>query len=141
MSSAWCGRSSPAVYVCSSSTTTRRTGQARSRTASQPSWRRSRFCTASGRRGSIRRFISRGGSLYAQLLLGLPVRDLTGGFKCYRRAVLEALPLEEIHSRGYAFQIETTYRAVRKGFRVKEVPITFVDRIEGGSKMSQTIVL
>ncbi len=91
--------------------------------------------------GAIRRFISRGGSLYAQLLLGLPVRDLTGGFKCYRRAVLEALPLEEIHSRGYAFQIETTYRAVRKGFRVKEVPITFVDRIEGGSKMSQTIVL
>jgi dolichol-phosphate mannosyltransferase len=91
--------------------------------------------------GAIRRFISRGGSLYAQLLLGLPVRDLTGGFKCYRRAVLEALPLEEIHSRGYAFQIETTYRALRKGFRVKEVPITFVDRIEGGSKMSQTIVL
>jgi hypothetical protein len=76
-----------------------------------------------------------------QLLLGLPVRDLTGGFKCYRRAVLEALPLEEIHSRGYAFQIETTYRTVRKGFRVKEVPITFVDRVEGGSKMSQTIVL
>jgi dolichol-phosphate mannosyltransferase len=91
--------------------------------------------------GAIRRFISRGGSLYAQLLLGLPVRDLTGGFKCYRRAVLEALPLEEIHSRGYAFQIETTYRALRKGFRVKEVPITFVDRVEGGSKMSQTIVL
>jgi dolichol-phosphate mannosyltransferase len=91
--------------------------------------------------GAIRRFISRGGSLYAQLLLGLAVRDLTGGFKCYRRAVLEALPLEEIHSKGYAFQIETTYRAVRKGFRVKEVPITFVDRIEGGSKMSQTIVL
>jgi dolichol-phosphate mannosyltransferase len=91
--------------------------------------------------GAIRRFISRGGSLYAQVFLGLPVRDLTGGFKCYRRAVLEALPLEEIHSKGYAFQIETTYRTLRKGFRVKEVPITFVDRIEGGSKMSEAIVL
>src|SRR5881396_2601426 len=66
--------------------------------------------------GLFRRFISRGGSLYAQLLLGAPVRDLTGGFKCYRRTVLEALPLDEIHSKGYAFQIETTSRAVRKGF-------------------------
>jgi dolichol-phosphate mannosyltransferase len=69
------------------------------------------------------------------------VRDLTGGFKCYRRAVLEALPLDEIHSKGYAFQIETTYRSLRKGFRVREVPITFVDRVEGGSKMSRAIVL
>jgi dolichol-phosphate mannosyltransferase len=91
--------------------------------------------------GAIRRFISRGGSLYAQLLLGIPVRDLTGGFKCYRRAVLEALPLDDIHSKGYAFQIETTYRTIRKGFRVVEVPITFVDRLEGGSKMSKAIVL
>ncbi|MHB8642501.1 MAG: polyprenol monophosphomannose synthase [Gaiellaceae bacterium] len=88
----------------------------------------------------LRRFISRAGSLYAQILLGLPVRDLTGGFKCYRRAVLEALPLDEIHSRGYAFQIETTYRTVRAGFRVKEVPIRFVDRVEGGSKMNESIV-
>src|SRR5213078_4189713 len=94
-----------------------------------------------GNWGLLRRFISRGGSLYAQVLLGLGVRDLTGGFKCYRRAVLEALPLDEIRSKGYAFQIELTYRAVRKGFRVREVPITFVDRIEGGSKMSRTIVL
>jgi dolichol-phosphate mannosyltransferase len=94
-----------------------------------------------GNWGPVRRFISRGGSLYAQVILGLPVRDLTGGFKCYRRAVLEALPLDEIHSRGYAFQIETTYRTLRKGFRVREVPITFVDRIEGGSKMSKSIVV
>jgi dolichol-phosphate mannosyltransferase len=90
--------------------------------------------------GLVRRVISRGGSLYARLVLGAPVRDLTGGFKCYRRAVLEALPLDEIHSEGYAFQIETTYRALRKGFRVREVPITFVDRVEGSSKMSKTIV-
>jgi dolichol-phosphate mannosyltransferase len=69
------------------------------------------------------------------------VRDLTGGFKCYRRAVLEALPLDEIHSKGYAFQIETTYRAIRKGFSVREIPITFVDRLEGGSKMSRSIVV
>jgi dolichol-phosphate mannosyltransferase len=91
--------------------------------------------------GLLRRFISRGGSLYAQMLLGLHVRDLTGGFKCYRRRVLEALPLDEIDSKGYAFQIETTYRAVRKGFTVEEVPITFVDRVEGGSKMSRSIVV
>jgi dolichol-phosphate mannosyltransferase len=90
---------------------------------------------------ALRRFISRGGSLYAQVLLGLPLRDLTGGFKCYRRAVLEALPLDEIDSRGYAFQIETTYRTLRAGFRVREVPITFTDRLEGGSKMSKAIVL
>jgi len=94
-----------------------------------------------GNWGLVRRFISRGGSLYAQVLLGLRVRDLTGGFKCYRRAVLEALPLDEIHSRGYAFQIETTYRAIRKGFRVCEVPIAFVDRAEGGSKMTKAIVV
>jgi len=94
-----------------------------------------------GNWGLLRRFISRGGSLYAQVLLGLRVRDLTGGFKCYRRAVLEALPLDEIHSRGYAFQIETTYRAIRRGFRVREVPIAFVDRAEGGSKMTKAIVV
>jgi dolichol-phosphate mannosyltransferase len=91
--------------------------------------------------GLIRRFISRAGSLYAQVMLGLRVRDLTGGFKCYRRAVLEALPLDEIDSKGYAFQIETTYRALRKGFTVREVPILFVDRVEGGSKMNRSIVL
>jgi dolichol-phosphate mannosyltransferase len=91
--------------------------------------------------GLLRRLISRGGSLYAQVLLGVPVRDLTGGFKCYRRAVLEGLPLDEIHSRGYAFQIETTYRALRTGFTVREIPITFVDRVEGGSKMHRGIVV
>jgi dolichol-phosphate mannosyltransferase len=94
-----------------------------------------------GNWGLVRRLISRGGSLYAQILLGLPIRDLTGGFKCYRRAVLEALPLDEIHAKGYAFQIETTYRALRQGFRVREVPITFVDREHGGSKMSRSIVV
>jgi dolichol-phosphate mannosyltransferase len=94
-----------------------------------------------GNWGFVRRFISRGGSLYAQILLGLGIRDLTGGFKCYRRNVLEALPLDEIDSKGYAFQIETTYRTLRNGFRVKEVPITFIDRVEGGSKMSKAIVL
>jgi dolichol-phosphate mannosyltransferase len=91
--------------------------------------------------GLVRRFVSRAGCVYAQVLLGLRIRDLTGGFKCYKREVLEALPLDEIHSKGYAFQIETTYRAVRKGFTVREVPIVFVDRVEGGSKMSGTIVL
>jgi dolichol-phosphate mannosyltransferase len=91
--------------------------------------------------GVIRRAISAGGSLYARLVLGVPIRDLTGGFKCFRRAVLEAIPLDEVRSRGYAFQIELTYRAIRKGFRVEEVPIRFVDRAVGGSKMSRTIVL
>ena len=84
--------------------------------------------------------ISRGGSLYAQLLLGVPVRDLTGGFKCYRREVLERIDLDAIHSRGYAFQIETTFRAIRAGFRVCEVPITFCDRRNGSSKMSKAIM-
>ena len=77
--------------------------------------------------GLTRRAISRGGSLYAQLLLGARIRDLTGGFKCYRRGVLERIDLDAIGSRGYAFQIETTYRALRAGFRVAEIPITFVD--------------
>ena len=91
--------------------------------------------------GLVRRAISAGGSLYARLVLGVPVRDLTGGFKCFRRAVLEAIPLDEVRSRGYAFQIELTYRALRRGFRVEEIPIRFVDRVVGGSKMSRTIVL
>ena len=94
-----------------------------------------------GNWGLGRRIISRGGSLYAQLLLGVPVRDLTGGFKCYRREVLERIDLDAIDSRGYAFQIETTYRALRAGFRVVEIPISFVDREAGGSKMSRSIVL
>jgi dolichol-phosphate mannosyltransferase len=90
--------------------------------------------------GPLRRFISRGGCLYAQLLLGLRIRDLTGGFKCYQRAVLERIDLDAVHADGYAFQIETTYRALRAGFRVVEIPITFVDREEGKSKMSRAIV-
>jgi dolichol-phosphate mannosyltransferase len=103
----------------------------------------SRYVTGGGTKnwGLVRRAISRGGSLYAQILLGLRVRDLTGGFKCYRRAVLETIDLGAIHSKGYAFQIETTYRAIRAGFRVIEVPIIFVDREVGGSKMSRSIVL
>jgi dolichol-phosphate mannosyltransferase len=91
--------------------------------------------------GLARRIVSAGGSLYARLLLGVSVRDLTGGFKCYRRSVLETIDLDAVRSRGYAFQIETTYRALRAGFRVLEVPITFVDREVGGSKMSRSIVL
>jgi dolichol-phosphate mannosyltransferase len=103
----------------------------------------SRYVRGGGTRnwGLVRRFISRGGSLYAQALLQLGIRDLTGGFKCYRRAVLEAIDLDAISSLGYAFQIETTYRALRAGFRVVEVPITFADREVGGSKMSKAIVL
>jgi dolichol-phosphate mannosyltransferase len=94
-----------------------------------------------GNWGAVRRAISAGGSLYARLLLSSGIRDLTGGFKCYRREVLETIDLQAIHARGYAFQIETTYRAQRAGFRVVEVPITFVDREAGGSKMSRAIVL
>jgi dolichol-phosphate mannosyltransferase len=91
--------------------------------------------------GVTRRLISRGGSLYARIVLGVSVRDLTGGFKCFRRAVLETIDREAIAARGYGFQIEGTYRALRAGFRVVEVPITFVDRRVGESKMSGTIVI
>jgi dolichol-phosphate mannosyltransferase len=90
--------------------------------------------------GPLRRIVSRAGCLYAQVLLGLPVRDSTSGFKCYRRRVLETIGLERISSRGYAFQIETVYRALRAGFAVREVPIVFTDRAEGGSKMGPGIV-
>jgi len=90
--------------------------------------------------GPMRRFISRGGSTYARLALRLPVRDLTGGFKCFRREVLEAINLETIEARGYAFQVETTYRALKAGFRVIEIPIVFRDRTDGASKMSRSIV-
>jgi dolichol-phosphate mannosyltransferase len=91
--------------------------------------------------GLIRRAISAGGSLYARLILSSPVRDQTAGFKCYRAEVLRTIDLDAIHSKGYAFQIETIYRAHRAGFRVVEVPIRFVDREAGGSKMSRAIVL
>jgi dolichol-phosphate mannosyltransferase len=90
--------------------------------------------------GPLRRFISRGGSAYARMSLGLPIRDLTGGFKCFRRIVLETIDLDTIRARGYAFQVETTYRAIRAGFRVVEVPIVFKDRADGTSKMSKAIV-
>jgi dolichol-phosphate mannosyltransferase len=89
---------------------------------------------------ALRRAISRAGSLYARVLLGLPVRDPTSGFKCYRREVLERIALDQISSKGYAFQVETVYRAVRAGFRIVEVPIAFVEREAGGSKMSGSIV-
>jgi dolichol-phosphate mannosyltransferase len=90
--------------------------------------------------GLARRIISRGGCLYARLLLRLPVHDLTGGFKCFDRRVLEAIALDEVGAEGYAFQIEMTYRARLLGFEIVEVPIIFSDRVRGGSKMSRRIV-
>lgn len=87
----------------------------------------------------LRRFISRGGSTYARIVLGLRVRDLTGGFKCFRREVLERIHFDSVRSQGYAFQVELTYRAARAGFRVVEVPILFKDRERGQSKMSWKI--
>jgi dolichol-phosphate mannosyltransferase len=91
--------------------------------------------------GPTRRLISRGGSAYARALLGVEIHDLTGGFKVFRRAVLEAIELETVASHGYAFQVETTYRAIRAGFRVVEIPIVFKDRRVGQSKMTGRIVL
>jgi dolichol-phosphate mannosyltransferase len=89
--------------------------------------------------GLVRRFVSRGGSLYARLVLGLPVHDLTGGFKCFRAEVLQAIDLPTVRAHGYAFQVELTNRAIREGFSVVEVPITFRDRQRGTSKMSTKI--
>ena len=100
--------------------------------------------TAGGRVGDwgfARRVISRGGSIYTALFLRLGVKDPTAGFKCFRRTVLETIDPDTITSRGYAFQIETTFRAKRHGFRIVEVPITFDDRTHGASKMSRWIVL
>jgi dolichol-phosphate mannosyltransferase len=91
--------------------------------------------------GVGRKIISRGGSLYARTILGIPVRDLTGGFKCFHRKVLESIDLPTVECSGYAFQIELTFRALRRGFRVVEFPIVFVDRRVGRSKMSKRIVL
>jgi dolichol-phosphate mannosyltransferase len=90
--------------------------------------------------GLVRRLLSRGASIYTRVLL-MPVHDATGGFKCFRRRVLERIELETIDAAGYVFQIETTFRARRKGFRIVEVPIRFSDRTEGHSKMSRAIVL
>jgi dolichol-phosphate mannosyltransferase len=91
--------------------------------------------------GLLRRFVSEGGSTYARLVLGLRVRDLTGGFKCFRREVLEAIHFDRVRSQGYAFQVELTYRVVQAGFRVVEVPIVFRDRERGTSKMSWRIAV
>ncbi len=103
----------------------------------------SRYVSGGGTRswGAVRRAVSRAGCFYARVMLGVPVRDLTGGFKCFRRNVLESIELDRISSRGYAFQVETTYRAIRGGFRVSEVPIVFSERRAGGSKMSAGIAL
>jgi dolichol-phosphate mannosyltransferase len=91
--------------------------------------------------GVARRLISRGGSWYARMILGVKVHDLTGGFKCFRRSVLEALDLGSVHADGYGFQIELTYRAIKAGFRVVEIPIVFRDRRVGQSKMTAWIAL
>jgi dolichol-phosphate mannosyltransferase len=90
--------------------------------------------------GIARQVLSRGGSFYARSVLDLPVRDLTSGFKCFRREVLDAIDLGSVTTRGYAFQIELTHRAFELGFRVKEIPIVFYERQEGRSKMSADIV-
>jgi len=91
-------------------------------------------------RGLVRRAVSRGGCLYARMLLGQPIRDLTGGFKCFRRAALEVIDLDCLYTYGYAFQIEATYRVLRAGLRVREIPIRFVERRAGTSKLTGSIV-
>ncbi len=103
----------------------------------------SRYVDGGGVRdwGLVRRIVSRGGGLYARVILGVQVHDLTGGFKCIHREVLEAIDLGSIRAEGYVFQIEVTYRALLKGFRVTEVPIVFQDRTEGSSKMSARIAI
>jgi dolichol-phosphate mannosyltransferase len=103
----------------------------------------SRWVSGGGTRNwsFLRTFISRGGSIYARLILGLPVNDLTSGFKCFSRVVLETLDLQNVRSNGYAFQVEMNYRCFMHGFRVVEVPIVFVDRRVGKSKMGGHIVL
>ena len=103
----------------------------------------SRYVSGGGVRdwGLLRRMISRGGGLYARTILQLDVGDLTGGFKCIRRQVLEAIDLESVRAEGYVFQVEVTYRALLAGFRVQEVPILFRDRTAGSSKMSPRIAI
>ena len=91
--------------------------------------------------GLLRKFVSRAGSWYARVILGVKVRDLTGGFKCFRRSVLEALELDAVHADGYGFQIELTYRTIKAGFRVIEIPIVFRERRVGESKMTARIAL
>ena len=103
----------------------------------------SRYVEGGGVRdwGLLRRLVSRGGGVYARLILRVDVHDLTGGFKCIRREVLEAIDLGSVRAEGYVFQIEVTYRAVLAGFTVREVPIVFRDRTEGTSKMSPRIAV
>jgi dolichol-phosphate mannosyltransferase len=103
----------------------------------------SRYVTGGGtvNWGIGRQVISKGGSLYARTILGVGINDLTGGFKCFNRRVLEAIELDEVKSTGYAFQIELTYRTLKKGFTVRELPIVFEDRRVGQSKMSRKIFL
>lgn len=103
----------------------------------------SRYVPGGGTRnwGAVRRLISKGGSTYARLVLGVGVHDLTGGFKLFRRNVVQSLVADAIRSNGYSFQIEMTYRAIRRGFRVAEVPIVFEDRRVGKSKLSRHVVL
>lgn len=103
----------------------------------------SRYVQGGGVRnwGALRRLISRGGSLYSQTVLGVGVHDLTGGFKLFRRKLLESLDLDTVRSNGYSFQVEMTYRALRRGHRVVEVPIIFEDRRVGKSKLSRQVVL
>jgi dolichol-phosphate mannosyltransferase len=103
----------------------------------------SRYVAGGGVRdwGLVRKLISRGGGVYARLILGVRVHDLTGGFKCIRREVLEAIDLSTVRAEGYVFQIEVTYRALLAGFTVREVPIVFSDRTAGKSKMSSRIAL
>src|ERR1700752_2438649 len=103
----------------------------------------SRYVPGGGVRdwGLVRRLTSRGGGLYARRILGVDVRDLTGGFKCIRREVLEAIDLPSVRAEGYVFQVEVTYRAALAGFRVRESPIVFADRTRGRSKMSSTIAV
>jgi dolichol-phosphate mannosyltransferase len=103
----------------------------------------SRYVDGGGVRdwGRLRRFVSRAGCWYARTVLGVPVRDLTGGFKCFRRRTLEQIDLGAVRSEGYAFQVELTYRAILRGLRVVELPIVFADRRVGKSKMSRRILL
>jgi dolichol-phosphate mannosyltransferase len=103
----------------------------------------SRYVPGGGVRdwGLLRRLVSRGGGLYARVILGVGIRDLTGGFKCIRREVLEAIDLPSVRAEGYVFQIEVTYRAILAGFDVREIPIVFADRTAGSSKMSSRIAL
>jgi dolichol-phosphate mannosyltransferase len=103
----------------------------------------SRYVEGGGVRnwGAGRRLVSRGGCWYARAVLGVDIKDLTGGFKCFRREVLEAIDLNSVRSQGYAFQVELTYQALQMGFRVEEVPIVFTERRVGASKMTKRIVL